>query len=411
MQQTCSNCDKNLLQIGDNWYELHVSIDCTKIKCEDFSPEYTEETIATESIVKTEPQEENENEEEGASHIKQIEEVLVTPTEVRLTAESENTKKEEKEKKSRYSSGKQFTCNYCDKSWPAKYLLVEHIYTHTGEKPYTCDICQTTFRQRSTLYTHKQSHGEKTYLCTIEGCGRAFIRAEKLTSHLNVHAGIRPYKCDVCDKSYSSNNALQMHRRTVHVKKIVRTKEKLFKCSMENCEKKFRSNASLNTHMLEHDKEAERFECDACPASFITNLRLIRHQRELHSNERFNCTIEGCGKVFKIEKKLQMHLNLHAGIKPYSCDVCGIAYSLYSSLHYHKKTHVKKQTGNVEKFKCSFEGCKKAFIRQSSLNIHILEHDPNPAERFECDSCKASFLTVPIYLFMLFRLLSFEKKN
>lgn len=33
-KKCCSDCDKNLIRIGDDWYELHLAIDCTKIKCQ-----------------------------------------------------------------------------------------------------------------------------------------------------------------------------------------------------------------------------------------------------------------------------------------------------------------------------------------------------------------------------------------
>ena len=56
---------------------------------------------------------------------------------------------------------------------------------HTGNKPYTCDICQKTFVEKS-----------------------------KLTVHKRIHTGEKPYTCYVCDKSFRSNADLTLHSKT-----------------------------------------------------------------------------------------------------------------------------------------------------------------------------------------------------
>ena len=51
-------------------------------------------------------------------------------------------------------------CKICSKPLTRKQYLKEHMYTHTGEKPYSCPFsgCAMKFRQRSQLSIHKKEH-------------------------------------------------------------------------------------------------------------------------------------------------------------------------------------------------------------------------------------------------------------
>ena len=46
--------------------------------------------------------------------------------------------------------------------------LMEYMKIHTKEKPYTRDICGSSFSQKSVLLKHIQTHtGEKPYSCEM----------------------------------------------------------------------------------------------------------------------------------------------------------------------------------------------------------------------------------------------------
>jgi len=52
------------------------------------------------------------------------------------------------------------TCPYCDKICDTKYKLERHVRTHTGEKPFQCEVCHVRFNQKSSLKTHSTIHAK-----------------------------------------------------------------------------------------------------------------------------------------------------------------------------------------------------------------------------------------------------------
>jgi KRAB domain-containing zinc finger protein len=45
-------------------------------------------------------------------------------------------------------------------------------------------------------------------------CGRMFSQNFNLQKHIRTHTGNKPYKCDVCGKGFSENGSLQNHIKT-----------------------------------------------------------------------------------------------------------------------------------------------------------------------------------------------------
>uniref|UniRef100_A0A8C0AIJ8 C2H2-type domain-containing protein n=1 Tax=Bos mutus grunniens TaxID=30521 RepID=A0A8C0AIJ8_BOSMU len=117
----------------------------------------------------------------------------------------------------------------CKKSFPYQSQLTLHQRTHTGERPFQCDICARGFIQPSDLRVHQQIHtGEKPYSCDV--CLKNFahnctLRAHKrthtqekpfrwnLSVHQRTHSGLKPYVCPECQRAFRHLGTFKRHRK------------------------------------------------------------------------------------------------------------------------------------------------------------------------------------------------------
>ncbi|KZF25913.1 hypothetical protein L228DRAFT_264350 [Xylona heveae TC161] len=65
----------------------------------------------------------------------------------------------------------------------------------SSQKKHKCKICDKRFTRPSSLQTHMYSHtGEKPFCCEVEGCGRHFSVVSNLRRHRKVHSGARDHR-------------------------------------------------------------------------------------------------------------------------------------------------------------------------------------------------------------------------
>ena len=78
----------------------------------------------------------------------------------------------------------------------------------------TCEYCGKIFKNCSNLTVHRRSHtGEKPYKCQL--CSYACAQSSKLTRHMRTHGrtGKDVYKCKFCDMPFSVPSTLEKHMR------------------------------------------------------------------------------------------------------------------------------------------------------------------------------------------------------
>ncbi|XP_076443026.1 BCL11 transcription factor A-like [Babylonia areolata] len=78
----------------------------------------------------------------------------------------------------------------------------------------TCEFCGKVFKNCSNLTVHRRSHtGEKPYKCEL--CNYACAQSSKLTRHMKTHGrlGKDVYKCKFCNMPFSVPSTLEKHMR------------------------------------------------------------------------------------------------------------------------------------------------------------------------------------------------------
>ena len=89
-----------------------------------------------------------------------------------------------------------------------------------------------------------------------------------------MHAGVKPYKCHICNKAFSQSNTL-----AIHLDSHKTTKD----YSCELCGHSFKHKISLAQHRKTHDKSLDKsLTCELCSMKFTTADNLKRHIRVTH---------------------------------------------------------------------------------------------------------------------------------
>lgn len=204
----------------------------------------------------------------------------------------------------------------------------------------------------------KASHREETFRCTE--CGRCFKLKDSYLRHMRIHKDERPFTCHVCGKQFRDSGGLTRHLKDVHAKL------KNFTCDL--CNRSFASKATRDDHRRTHTGERP-YVCDSCGKTFKSKASLYIHSK-LHTDV-FPHPCSYCGKRFRRRQEVLAHVTTHTGEKNHECDVCERKFRVKSELARHKLIHSESKP-----FVCG--KCGLAFRQKRYLNNHVKSRHSEP---------------------------------
>lgn len=350
----CAQCNVHLVQICNNWYELHSESKCqSNCRMHTFPADHDETMVN----IKQEPQFDtevdhldeisNENNDVDVGDFGEVfTESLTTDIETNenhnynapsVVQHSTNNRQPkfnfqivsyvEKKKVEKINYSKGYQCRFCDELFASRLRLDCHTKSecHRGMRNQTkCKQCREQFdsvkqlnkhlrecpwnnRRRSYTRSHPHRPAED-FICDI--CGRSLRKFQSLVDHMNeVHSSKSAFKCRICGRFYRNRYYQAKHmRRHVEAEKLGIPEEQLFGDLDEGL---MQRNKYICLKPNEKDKFSNsEFECEECGQVFNKFYKLTEHKRTKHGFENgFQCRI--CRRCYPNRYYLAKHMKRH----------------------------------------------------------------------------------------------------
>jgi len=161
----------------------------------------------------------------------------------------------------RSDNRRKFACPHCERRFVTKYALHKHVTNH------------------KTTREHTRARQKRNYTLKCQVCPKMFHSNSALVEHMRSHTGERPFQCPKCDMSFSYSSCLKSHLRTIHVD------EKRHKCATCGSKFKlarYLANHVKKCHAGRDDGVKYEFECHICEKRFVKEKSLITHVKQCH---------------------------------------------------------------------------------------------------------------------------------
>ena len=294
------------------------------------------------------------------------------------------------------SPGAHFVCSVegCGKAYTKRARLLEHERSHTGERPFVCAQCGASYMRASHRDAHARTHqdeSQKEFVCEHGGCGKRFWTAQHL----------------------------RRHTAACHENTPLESQDGAYPCSFRGCERSFSQRKHLRQHIREAHTESSNaalpFVCDVpgCERRFPTNAKRMQHARA-HDESRYMCALPHSDTMptegrrllgddplgawtFRTWAELQQHTRI---CHPPQCPhpTCMRTFANRENLRKHLRQCHAEQAADGQAsdgsapgtLVCSWNGCGRTFSSAYALQTHMAKvHEQE--KPFACAKCGRQF--------------------
>ncbi|KAM9415240.1 uncharacterized protein ACWYII_024206 isoform 1-T2 [Salvelinus alpinus] len=239
-------------------------------------------------------------------------------------------------------------------------------------------------------------------------CGRFFKSCSRMRTHIQAHSGLKPFKCDLCPKTFAYNRCVTRHR-------ITHSARKPYTCL--RCGKSYTLLGSLQTHHLLHERQDALNKDGVVVKEEVCGVVNDAESKNSKYPTFFRYKCPDCPRCFRMSSQVPVHRYSHTGKYPFTCSICGEHFFHKNRLKRHALTHdgqsnanrvvdiglVKgtdqgrgrgqggrrdKTTGLLD---CEF--CRHRCVTKEGLDLHRLSHAGQTPLRCPMTPCRRRYAT------------------
>ena len=212
----------------------------------------------------------------------------------------------------------------------------EHVKKHSSYHDVServCSFCSKLCTSIDVKRRHEREHIAPKGEFACETCGKVFKVKFKLDKHFKETHLTGNYPCNECNQVFKLKWQLNRHKashrppnevpceicgkliiKRLYKRHLIHHGPPKFECSVEGCTKMYFGKFDLARHIENCHEESKNIKCPECASVYPNDGKLKQHMRRSHAVRNLFCEVEGCNYKQSCKEYLKLHLRTHKEI-------------------------------------------------------------------------------------------------